>query len=119
MAKFYSFNIEKVKKQYINIAIPIMEKACDDLYSEIQENSPVDTGYYLSKHIHKWVRQEWNTLIAEVENIGKYPEKVEGGWRKTPVNWHLRNWKIYNSIGAETYQNSLNKVWKNLIDKLK
>lgn len=119
MAKFYNFNIEKIKKEYIKLAIPIMEQAWDDLFLEIQENSPVDTWLYLSTHLNRGVRIEGKKIIAEVENIWKYPEKVESGWRSSPVNWHLRNGRVYNSVGAEVYEKSVKKIWQNLIDKLK
>ena len=119
MSKFYDFNIESVKRKLISEAVPIMQKACDELYLEIQKNSPVDTGYYLSKHRKKEVVVKWNTVVAEVENMSDYPERVEDWFRQKAVNWHLQKWEIYYSQGADTYKKSVRKVWERFINNLK
>jgi hypothetical protein len=90
MTKVFTFDMNKLKKRLLTNQRGILEDATNELYIEIQQNSPVDTGYYLSKHRNKGVRYEEGKMIGEVENIGDYSEKVEEGWRRTPVNWHLQ-----------------------------
>lgn len=65
------------------------------------------------------MRQEGDTIIAEVENIWEYPEKVEDWWRKTEVNWHLNNWQVIQAKGAKVYVKSVRKVWDKLLSKLR
>lgn len=119
MTKVFTFDMNKLQNKLLQNARADLEDATNELYIEIQQNSPVDTWYYLSKHYNKWVRFEDWKMIWEVENMWEYPEKVEGWWRNTPVNWHLQKWEIFYSVWAMTYQKSLQKVWERFIAKLK
>ena len=115
----YELNIESLKWKLLKSVVPVVKQLTDELYLEIQTNSPVDTGTYLWQHRNEWVTIEWNKVIWKVSNQWDYPEKVEFGWRKTAVQWHLKNGTIYVSKGAETYEKSLLKIKQKFINKLK
>lgn len=115
----YELNIDSLKNKLLKSVVPVVKWIVDELYLEIQINSPVDTWTYLSQHRNEWVTVENGMVVWRVSNEWDYSEKVEFGWRKTAVNWHLKNWTIYVSKWAETYEKSLLKIKKKFIDKLK
>lgn len=119
MSRVISFSVDKISKKALAWLWSEMNSATNELYMEVFQNSPVDTGYYQSNHRNKWVRIEGVKLIWAVENESDYPETLEEGWRKTPVNWHLQKWEIYVSVGADTYKKSVQKVGERLFDRLK
>ena len=41
---------------------------------------------------------------AIITNSSEYDDKVEYGWRKTAVNWHLANGTIYRAKGAKVFE---------------
>ncbi len=118
MAKSFSFNIPLYTKAVTDSLVWTVVDINNELYFEILKNSPVDTWEFIQNNRNEWVRQEWSTIIWKISNEGEYPEKVEWGWRKTPVNWHLRSWEVYFDIWAHPFEKSLKKVEQNFYKKL-
>ncbi len=118
MAKEFKFNIPLYTKAVTDNLVWTVVDTTNEVYFEILKNSPVDTGTFIGQNRNEWVKQEWDTITWKVSNEWEYSEKVEWGWRKTPVNWHRNDWTIYNSIWANTYELSVAKVKQNFIKKL-
>lgn len=118
MAKEFKFNIPLYVKAVTDSLVWTVVETNNELYMEILKNSPVDTWTFIQQNRNMWVKQEWNTIIWRIENEWEYSEKVEWGWRKTPVNWHLRDWSIYFDIWAMPFERSIAKIEKNFIKKL-
>lgn len=110
MAKFI-FNLESAVLKTVKKPL---EKIMDDLYFEIRKKSPVRTGKYIASHRNLWIREQNGMLIWTIQSDWEYVERVEYGFRRWPVNWHLYNSEIYRSRWAETYQRALAKIKKNL-----
>lgn len=100
------------------IAVKAITETLSELYIESIKKSPVRTWTFVSQHRNLWIRKEWNTYIWEIVNEWDYSEKVEMWWRSRPVNWHLKDWSIYYSKGADVYKNALNKVKNNFLKRL-
>ena len=106
----FKMDFSKIKQKALKGAVWVVSDTTNVVYSDIRQFSPIDTWRYLSGHRHKWVRLEQNRVVWEIENVGAYPERVEKWFRKTPVNWNLRNlWQIYYSKWANVYQKALAK----------
>ena len=61
-----------------------------------------------------------STVMGTIENDVEYAERVEKGFRKSPVNWHIDDRRqIYVSVGADVYAKTLAKAKDSLISKLK
>lgn len=119
MTRVITFDVNKASRKVLKSTARDINNATNELYMEVYQNSPVDTWYYISRHRNKGIREEWDRIIWEVENQGEYPETLEEGWRKWPVNWHLQKWEIYYSVWADVYKKSVQKVGQKLLDKLK
>lgn len=118
MAKSFTFNIPLYVKAVSDSLVSTVVEINNEIYFEILKNSPVDTWKFLSQNRNEWVRQEWNIIIWRIINEWEYPEKVEWGWRKTPVNWHLRSWGVYFDIWAHPFEKSIKKVEEKFYKKL-
>lgn len=99
--------------------VPIVAKATDALHADAKFFSPVDTGAYKAGHRNLGVVTQGNLVIGTVENEMEYAERVEDGFRKTPVNWHIDDRRqIYVSKGADVYKKSLAKASETLMQDL-
>ena len=113
MATYLELNIWSLKNKLLKNIVNIVIDVTSDVFSDVKKFSPIDTGKYVKSHRFLGVRIEWNKVIWAIANNMEYSEKVEFGWRKKPVNWHLRNLSsVYNSVWADVYKKAIenNKI---------
>jgi hypothetical protein len=52
--------------------------------------------------------------VGTIRNEVEYAERVEYGFRKRNVNWHMSDGTIYHDRGANTYARAIAKIKQNL-----
>lgn len=119
MRKF-EFNIKSLGNQILKENYDKVSQTTDELYINLRKLSPVDTWKYLNSHRNKWVRFEWNKIIWTIVNTDEKAEKIETGWRKSPVNWNRKlNWDNFYSVWAKVYELALKRIEDRFYNKLK
>jgi hypothetical protein len=114
----FKFPVDWLKKKILESVTKWIQKSQDELLIEINRYSPVDTWTFQSQNRKLPVRVWNNEVIWVIENIWDYPERVERWFRNAPVNWHLDNGQIYNSVGANTYKRSLERKKANILKNI-
>jgi hypothetical protein len=110
MPIIFKLDFKNLKKNVLKDISRTVSKVTNMVYQDIIELSPIDTWEYLSNHKNMGIRIEKTRVIWTIENVWEYTERVEKGFRKTPVNWHLLNiWQIYYSRGANVYEKAIAK----------
>lgn len=113
-----TIDIWRWKNQILNDITKAVVEVSQELHLELQINSPVASGQYISQHRIKPVQEQPNAIVWGVENIGEYSEKVEEWWRSKSVNWNLKNGQIYHSKWANVYEKSVQNKKDLLFKKL-
>ena len=108
--------INYYKKEIIK---PIVKEILDEAFLDFQMNSPVKTWEYMSGLVNLGVFEFNDSIKWILKNKSRNAKNVEWGWRKTTVNWHLKNWNIKTAKWARVFEDWIRKARTNLINKLK
>jgi len=116
----FKIDFGNIKKKTLKQTVSAVSETTQDVYNDIKLYSPIDTGTYLKWHRNRWITIKGNRVVWIVENLWDYVERVESGFRKNSVNWHLKNlWQIYTSKWADVYWKATAKNKDKFITKLK
>lgn len=120
MSLNFKFDFSDLWKNIAKSTIWDVEETLKSVFIDIKLFSPIKTWKYASKHRYKWIKIEWNKVIWEIENNWEYSERVEEWFRKTAVNWNLKNlWQLYHSKWANVYAKAIEKNKNNYLKRLK
>lgn len=104
-------------KKFYEVATKKVQEIQNEAYFDLFKSSPIRSGTYIDG-LKKMPIIQWEWFVkTSIVNTASYSQKVEKGWRKTSVNWHLADGTIYRAKWAKVFEKAkkyLDKDLKNL-----
>lgn len=110
-------NIKKIVEKK---AISSINESLQIIKSEVDANTPEDTGNLVASNKIEEARQEWNRIVWRVVNETEYAKFVEYWvWGKT-YKYNKPKWRIFHIwIGARMFTKAFDGTRDTIIKKIK